>query len=154
MSTPEHHETPATDEGGEQKDPAWYRDQIERKDAQLAEQTKTINRQRVALMEQTFETVGLDPAVGLGKAIAEKYDGEPDADALRQFAIDEYQWEPPAPVENEIVAGQERVNTAVAGTERVDQRQIDLDIADAESRGDFASAVALKLAKFRQEQGI
>lgn len=154
MST-ETQETPEA--GTEDKDPQWYRDQIAAEKAKNAEKEKEYNKLRVRLMESTFKDVGLDPSKGLGKAIAEKYDGEPDAEALRNFAISEYQWEPPAsenPVTDETRAAQARVDDAIKGADSQPTAQIDLDIANAEERGDFATTMSLKLQKFRQEQGI
>lgn len=144
----------------EAQEPAWYRDQIEAAKAENSELQKQLNRQKVALMEAAFEKVGLDPTKGIGKAVAKAWEGEPDADAIRQYAIEDWDWEPPAeagqghPLAGEINAAQQRVNGAVQGAEGVPVEQIDLDIAQAEERGDFASAMSLKVARFRQQQGI
>jgi hypothetical protein len=110
-------------------------------------------------MTGTFDKVGLDPTKGLGKAIAEKYEGEPDADALRSFAIEEYQWEPPPenteiPMAPVIADAQGRVTQATQEAEGVTLQPIDLQIAEAEEKGDFASAVSLKVQKFRTAKGI
>lgn len=140
---------------GEEKDPKWYRDEIDRRDEKIKELEKENNRNRVRLLESTFEKVGLDPSKGLGKAIAERYEGEPDADALRTFAIEAYQWEPPTQSPAELVnEAQGRVSGAVGEAESAPTQEVDLQIAQAEERGDFASAIQLKLNKFRQEQGI
>ncbi len=144
------------DDSTEEDTPAWYRDQIDRKDKQLKDQGKTINRQRVHLMADTFEKVGLDPEKGLGKAIAEKYEGDPNEDDLRNFAIEEYSWEAPVDdsMQTTITDAQGRVTTATAEATSQPQTQIDLEIAEAEERGDFAASVALKVRKFRTTQGI
>jgi hypothetical protein len=146
----------ATGDGGEDKDPAWYRDQMDRKDAQLKDQAKQINRQRVQLMEGAFDEVGLDPTKGLGKAIAEKYEGDPKADDLRSYAIEEYSWEPPVDdsLQSAVVDAQERVTEAVNAATPAPASPIDIQIADAEERGDFAGTMSLKVAKFREAQGI
>ena len=154
-------ETPTTDtDPTEEKDPAWYREQMAAKDAETAELKKQLNKQKVKLMETAFAQVGLDPTKGIGKAVAKEFDGDPDADAIRQYAIEEYQWEPPAdqgqghPLADDIAGAQGRVSAAIQGAESNPTEQIDLDIAQAEERGDFASTIQLKLAKFRQNQGI
>lgn len=151
-------ETTTTEETTEEKDtPAWYREQIDRKDKQLKEQGKTINRQRVHLMEETFDKVGLDPSKGLGKAIAEKYEGDPNADDLRNFAVEEYSWEPPADkdsMETTITDAQTRVTEAVNAATAQPQTAIDLEIQQAEESGNFAASIALKVQKFRTTQGI
>jgi hypothetical protein len=156
MSETQTTETLPVDEG--EKEPAWYRDQISKKDTELKEAQKTINRQKVKLMESTFEQVGLDPTKGLGKAIAEKYDGEPDAETLRAFAIDEYSWEPPTTPQQEVVGAineaQARVNQAQRQASSVDSSAVDVEIAEAESSGNFAAAMQLKVQKFRETQGI
>lgn len=148
-----------TDEATEDRDPAWYRDQLAKKDKKIAEQEGQINTQRVRLMERTFKDVGLDPTTGLGKAIAKEYQGEPDPEALRNYAVEEYNWEPPAesapnPIGAEIAQAQARVSQAMTSAEASPANPIDLQIADAEKRGDFASSITLKMQKFRQEQGI
>ena len=145
-----------TEDATEEDTPAWYRDQIERKDKQIKDQGKTINRQRVNLMEGTFKEVGLDPTEGLGKAIAKEYEGDPNADDLRNYAIEEYSWEPPTDnsMQTTITDAQGRIATATAEAGSVPQQQIDLEISEAEERGDFAASVALKVRKFRTTQGI
>lgn len=149
-------ETPV--ETPEENTPAWFRDQMSKKDAENAELQKQLNRQKVKLMGATFNEVGLDPTKGLGKAIAEKYDGEPDAEKLRAFAIEEYDWQPPATPEQEMNAAineaQARVNQAQAGAESVNTSIIDTQIDEAESRGDFATAIALQVQRYRQQKGI
>jgi len=150
--------TPPVDDP-EEKDPAWYRDQMSAKDVEIKELTKTTNRQRVKLMEETFSKVGLDPAVGLGKAIAEKYQGEPTVDDLRTFAIEEYSWEPPEeleenPLAKPIVDAQGRVDKAVKAADSTQQSAVDLQIAEAEEKGDFATSIMLKVAKYRTAKGI
>jgi hypothetical protein len=149
--------TTDTDTITEENTPAWYRDQMAKKDAELKELQKTTNRQRVKLMESTFKAVGLDPAKGLGKAIAKEFDGEPDAEQLRQFAIEEYGWEPPTPENPQaevVVEAQGRVQAATAGADSVPVQPIDFQIQEAEEKGDFASAVSLKVQKYRNDKGI
>jgi hypothetical protein len=142
-----------------EKDPAWYRDQMALKDQEIKELQKEKNRQHVKLMEDTFDKVGLDPSKGLGKAIAEKYDGEPDAEKLRNFAVEEYDWEPPPeqaenPMGQTITDAQSRVTTAIGDAQAIPLQPIDLQITEAEEKGDFATAVGLKVQKFREAQGI
>lgn len=150
-------ETTTEEEVSEEKDtPAWYREQIDRKDKQLKDQGKTINRQRVKLMEETFDKVGLDPLKGVGKAVAEKYKGEANVDDLRNFAVEEYSWEPPKAdsMQTTITDAQGRVTEASANAVSQPQQAIDLEISEAEERGDFAATIALKVRKFRTTQGI
>jgi hypothetical protein len=151
-------QTPAAPESTDKdKEPAWYREQLAAKDAEIADRDKAYNKMRVKLLETTFKEVGLDPTKGLGLAIAERYEGEPDVEELRNFAVEKYQWEPPTPenpIATEVTQAQGRVSAAVKEAESTPVEQIDLDIAQAEERGDFAASMSLKLQKFRQEQGI
>ncbi len=77
-------------------------------------------------------------------------------DDLRNFAIEEYSWEAPVDdsMQTTITDAQGRVTTATAEATSQPQTQIDLEIAEAEERGDFAASVALKVRKFRTTQGI
>lgn len=156
MTTPEHTPTaPNAGDEGEQKDPKWYRDELKKRDDQLAEQQKTINRQGVRLMEKAFSDAGLDPTKGLGKAIAQNYDGDPDAEAIKTFAQEEYDWEPPEQTPAQVVnEAQGRVAEATAGTESIPQDALDLDIAKAEEEGDFARSIMLKVQQHRQKIGM
>lgn len=142
----------------EEKTPAWYRDQMAKKESEIEELRKQNNTAKVRLMERAFADAGLNPTEGLGKAIAKEYEGDPDPAAVRKYAIEEYGWEPPEPAANPLAAvvgqAQARVSQAVGATNASPVQPLDLEIADAEQRGDFASSIALKVQKFRQEQGI
>ena len=157
MTTPADPPAPPS---GDDKEPAWYREQIDAKTAENAELVKQINRQKVHLMASAFEKIGLDPTKGIGKAVAHGWEGDADPEAIKEYAIKDWDWEPPAdkgqgsPIAGEITSAQQRVSAAVQGAESTPTEQIDLDIAAAEERGDFAAAVTLKVAKFRQTQGI
>jgi len=70
----------------EDKTPSGLRDVLERREAALA----AANAQ---LMGVHLEKIGLDPVKGLGKAVANSYDGEFTADAIAAFAKDEYSHE-------------------------------------------------------------
>lgn len=37
-----------------------------------------------------FRRAGIDPTTGVGKAVAKTYDGDPDPDAIRQYAASEF----------------------------------------------------------------
>lgn len=156
--TPPAEPTPSEPQG-EEKDPAWYRDQLAKKDAEMQKLQEAVNQQRVRMMEKAFEDVGLDPTKGIGKAVAEnpKLEKlEPTAEEVRTFAIEEYQWEPPPdqqpnPLSQPTNDAQQRVNQTVQEAGAVPTTQIDFDIAEAEKAGNFAAAMALKVAKYRTE---
>jgi len=71
--------------------PQGLRDAHDRSKAALA----VANEQ---LMTVHLGTIGLDPAKGLGKAIAKSYEGTFSADAIAAYALDEFSHEPVAAV--------------------------------------------------------
>lgn len=116
--------------------------------------TKEENRKlRAELMLGAYETVGLDPTTGLGKAIAKEYDGEASSDALLEFAKTEYGWEPPS------VTGHEDTGTITEGNERLadvtatSSSSIPLTDSEALQRAsaerDLVTAGNIKAAKLR-----
>ena len=48
---------------------------------------------RTKLLDRSYQELGLDPTKLIGKAIAEKFDGEPTTEALAEFAKNEYGYE-------------------------------------------------------------
>ena len=82
------------------------REAMKRKDATIAEQ-------RSQLVGQNLESIGLEAARGLGKAIAAGYEGEDlSATAIAAFAKAEYDYEPVVQNQQaqEIQAAQQRVD--------------------------------------------
>lgn len=145
----EHTDTPETDEGG----PKALREALERAKAEAAEARKEANAYKVRALEAAFREAGLDPAKGVGKAVAKEYDGEVTPEAIRAYAESEYGWEAPsqesaiAPVVREAQA---RVSSVQAESVSQPTSMIDQQIRDAEQSGDFAAAVALKTQKLMQ----
>lgn len=158
MTTPvDPPESPPADDDA--KAPAWYRDQLKRKEEEIDGLRKQTNKQRTQLLESAFKGVGLDPTTGLGKAIAKEYNGDATVEALREFATTEYGYEPPAdssenPMATEIAQAQGRIAGATAEAESVPLQPIDLEIQQAEEKGDLVASMTLKLQKYRQEAGI
>lgn len=155
MST--QNETPPADDDA--KAPAWYRDQIKRREEEIETLRKQTNKQRTQLLEGAFKGVGLDPTTGLGKAIAKEYDGDATVDALREFATREYGYESPQdasenPLAPEIARAQGRVGAATAEANSIPVQPIDLEIQQAEEKGDLVAAMTLKVAKYRQEAAL
>lgn len=150
-------ETPPADDDSQA--PAWYRDQLKRKEAEIETLRKQTNKQRTQLLEGAFKGVGLDPTTGLGKAIAKEYNGDPTVEALREFATTEYGYEPPQdaaenPLAREIGAAQGRIGATTGEAEAIPLQPIDLEIQQAEEKGDLVSAMTLKMRKYRQEAGV
>lgn len=106
-----------------------------------------------------FKEAGLDPNKGIGKAIAKLYDGEPDVDAIREFAAAEFDWEPDATqtngnnelneAEQERLSAQQRADQLRTNTEPVLPPDLDTQIADAEKAGDVRTSIALKQQKLK-----
>lgn len=92
--------------------------------------------------------IGLDPTVGLGKAIAKEYDGELSVEAIAQFAKDEYAYEGQTTQSPQVV-GQARIDeVAATGTPvtpnlPTDDPQMEA-LQKAASAGDIRASLALK----------
>jgi hypothetical protein len=105
---------------------------------------------RTQLLDKAYTDLKLDPATGLGKAIAKEYEGEPNMDALAAYAKDEYDYEAPASEvadhpQAEQIAQQQAALDAVGGTAGsvVDPTQGDV-LAQAEADGDYQKTMAIK----------
>ena len=101
------------------------------------------------LLANAYQDLNLDPATGLGKAIAKEYDGDPTLEGLAKYAKDEYDYEhtpadPTHPDAAIIAQGQaaldqvgQTAGSVVAPTEG-DR------LAKAEAEGDYATTMAIK----------
>lgn len=87
--TPAEETTQVVEQG-----PKELRDALKRTQAENKELRET-------LMAGAWEKVGLNPDEGLGKAIAKEYKGKPTAEALAQYAAEEYGHNVPDAPENE-----------------------------------------------------
>lgn len=103
---------------------------------------------KAQIMETAYEDAKLDPATGLGKAIAKEYDGEPTKEALLAYAKEEYGYELAPTPENpqqEIIRQQQ---AALDGVTVVSSPVVPLDeqeaLAKAEAERDFDTAGAIK----------
>jgi len=150
--TTEMNETEATpiedvaDEASE-SGPKELRDALKRTQKENAEL-------REILMEDAWAKVGLDPSVGLGKAIAKEYKGKPTADALAQYAAEEYGHNVPEAPENEVqtqvdhgTAIQDRVQSA---SQSVVPNAPEETRRKAEAEGDWETAGRIKADKLRK----
>ena len=124
---------------------------------ELREALKRANEERdkykAQAMTTAFKQVGLDPDKGMGKLIAEHYDGEPDAEALAAYAS-QYGHEVPN-VENEnqpaIDAGNARldqVNQSADPSEPMTPAEI---ARRAQAEGNMVLAQNAKVAQIRQK---
>ncbi len=100
----------------------------------------------------SFKEIGLDPTTGLGKAIAQVYDGETSTEALAEFAETEYghtaevvpETHPQAAAINQGQAALDQVGQG-AGSVPV-PTQADT-LAKAEAEGDYQKTMAIKSAQ-------
>ena len=104
---------------------------------------------RAGQMTQVYAAVDLDPATGLGKAIAKEYDGDMTVEALTAYANEEYGYVvPDAPTHPQaatIAAETARLDAASQGAGSVPVAPTrGQEIADAEAAGDFTTAMNLK----------
>lgn len=102
-----------------------------------------------------FKEAGIDTQTGLGKAIAQVYDGELDADAILEFAHTEYGHVPtpagqqPHPQAAQIALGQSQLDQVgnVAGS--IQQSTRAERLAEAQAKGDFGQIGAIQAAQMQ-----
>lgn len=137
-------ETQQGESGGE--DPKGLRKQLEAAQAEIKE-LKTFKR------TTAFKEAGFDPDSGYGKALARTFEGEPTPEAIREYAKNEYGWEPEqtqaAPERTEAETQREqaqgRADQVTASSTSVEPPDdLQGQIAKAEADGDWQTAGALK----------
>ena len=116
---------------------------------QLNDAHATIAKQRTDLLTPAYQALGLDPSTGLGKAVAEKYEGAASFEALAEFANKEYGHVAPEASPDHPQA--QAVNLAQAQLDQVGQVATPvapLSPADAlqkaEAEGDYQATLAMK----------
>jgi len=115
---------------------------------QLAEAHATIKKLNAEKMTVAFDAIGLDPNLGLGKAIAKEYDGDPSPEALAAYALEEYRYEghkeSDNPLAGEINSEARKLETvSQSAGSVVDPSQKDI-LAEAEATGDAQTSLAIK----------
>ena len=104
---------------------------------------------RTQLLDRSYTELGLDPTKLVGKAIAERYEGEPTTEALATFAKEEYGYEP-LPVEavhpqaQAIAQGQAALDQIGQTAGSVASPAEGDVLAKAEAEGDYATTMAIK----------
>ncbi|GAG27024.1 unnamed protein product [marine sediment metagenome] len=125
----------------EQSGPKGLRDKLAQVEAENA-------RLRAGAMTSAFKDIGLDPEMGLGKAIAKEYKGETSLEALTAYAKDEYGHVAPAdpthPQAQTIVQEQQRLDQAAVGSGSVVAPSQSDELATAEAEGNWQKAMTLK----------
>ena len=124
---------------------------------ELREALKRANEDRDKYKAQAMTTayaeVGLDPDKGLGKAIAEMYDGEPTAEALAEFAA-EYGHEAPEvenPAQPAIDAGNQRLDDAHQASQSDEPKTQHEQAREAAAGGDLRTAGNIKADLLRKK---
>ena len=118
--------------------------------AQLEKTIAEKNDYKTQLLSGAYESLNLDPTVGLGKAIAKEYDGAPNAEALAAYAMSEYEYsftpEPEAhPQAGIINEGTAQIDSASQGAGSVPVAPTNQEaLAEAEAKGDYATAMTIK----------
>jgi hypothetical protein len=144
--------TPTDDDNStpDPNSPAGLRDALERAQKQAKEEKEGRVVAETRLMEQAFKGAGLaDVTKGIGKAIVMTYDGEPDIDAIKEYAKTEFDLDlgPANTVATEVIEAQDRVDGVVEASSSITPSDLDARISEAEKSGDVQTSMALKMAK-------
>jgi hypothetical protein len=119
------------------------------------EKNKTVEADNIALrtklLDRSYAELGLDPTKLVGKAIAERYEGEASTEALAEFAKEEYGYEPAPvspvghPLSKQIQEQQQALDQVgqTAGSVPVTLSEVDA-LAKAEAEGDYVTTMAIK----------
>jgi hypothetical protein len=129
--------------------------------SQLREQLKKAQSENKELKafkaDAVFKEAGFDTSTGEGKALKNLYDGELQADAIKQFASQEFGWgqAPAEATEQEaqkqkVVTSQENLDTVIEASVPVEPVGLDDQINQAQADGDWATSSALKADKLKQ----
>jgi hypothetical protein len=119
--------------------------------------TQAENKELKSFMaDSVFKEAGFDTTAGEGKALKSLYDGELKADAIKQFASDNYGWGQSSEVDQEqnaqkarVVTSQQSLDTVIEASVPVDPVGIDDQIAQAQQDGDWQTSSALKTEKLK-----
>lgn len=153
QETAEEPETTQTEGGGETSQPKSEGGQLRDKLEAEIEKRKALEDR---LRKSAFKEAGFDPEKGQGKLLAQVYDGEPDADAIRQVA-EEHELSPnlsaPQRSEEEVNRQQavQRSDQVMGSSQPSEELSIEDRITQAEQSGDQATATSLKMELLNQQ---
>lgn len=106
---------------------------------------------KATLRTNAFKDAGFDPNAGPGKALAKLYDGDPDPEAIKQFAKDEFGFEPGTGAttggNDSQPSGEDNLNALSSGTIPPREPSIDDQIKKAEAEGDWDTYDVLQTQK-------
>lgn len=106
------------------------------------------------VMKDEFAAIGLDPEKGLGKAIAKEYQGELEADAIKEWAAAEYGYEAPTtenPAQTQIDRGNDRLEQVQNNTESLEPETLQERARKAAAEGDMTAAANAKAEMLRRQ---
>jgi hypothetical protein len=152
LTTPD----PAELAAGEDRDPAWYRNVIESKDAKITELEGRLTR-------LSYKELNLDPTEGIGKAVALTFEGDTtdpaSVDALKAHAAD-LGWkadeatppvEPPptepTTTDEAVSDGEGRIKQLESASTPAEPNALEDEAEAAEAAGDVDGAIKAHLAK-------
>ena len=133
----------------DQSVPAGMRQKLSEQVTEIADLKQRLSERedenRATSMNFAFESIGLNPNEGIGKAVAVTFDGEPDQ--LEQFALEEFEYEyagAPHPMYAAILDQTARLDQVgqTAGS-IAEPSQADV-LADVEAKGDYATTMRIK----------
>ena len=110
------------------------------------------NTYHAKAMSLAFGMVGLDVTEGIGKLILSAYEGEPDPEEIRAFAMD-HGWTPPNAPQPEQEAEtlrqtDQRLNQTTTVSRSETRSNVDEQIAEAQREGRWREVVRLQQHKF------
>lgn len=136
---------PAT-EGGGGEQPKTEGGQLRDKLEETIERNRKLESQ---LRKSAFREAGFNPDEGHGKALAELYDGDPDAEQIQQFA-QEYSFQPnlagsvPTSEEANREGATQRTAQVMSSSESTEGLSLEDQVTQAEQQGEWQKAFALK----------
>ncbi|HEY7822346.1 MAG TPA: hypothetical protein VIG24_05915 [Acidimicrobiia bacterium] len=128
---------------------------LRQKVEELTDQVKTYReKDRI----RAFKDAGFDPESGPGKALAKLYEGEADPEAIKVFAKEEFDFEPPSstPQDNgthttSTATGDDRLAQVAQGTIPPRSPSTRDQIKEAEAAGDLDTVARLNLQLMHEQ---
>lgn len=113
-------------------------------------------------MDSAIKDAGFDPESGQGKALKDLYKGELKADAIQQFAQEQYGWTSESPTEPgpedaqkaRVVSSQQNLDAMIDDSIPVEPVALDDQIAQAQADGDWVTSSNLKTEQLKKQLNI
>ncbi|RLB68337.1 MAG: hypothetical protein DRH08_01250 [Deltaproteobacteria bacterium] len=124
--------------------------------AQLEASLSEVKTLKADARDRAFVDAGLDTSKGMGKAIAQVYDGDVSRDAILEFARTEYDYTPddpnaaqPYPQAEQVALGQAQLDQVGNVSHSLTQSTRPERLAKARRAGDFESEGAIMGAQMQ-----